>query len=148
MPSFLDIKEQLAALDKGEEHLITRVLQVLPKTRKQINDNVLYKLVSSHLSSDAQFAEGMLKYLHYTPAADTEVQPMDTSNVKTKSPKKGVKPVFASPESDCYLRLLVLLHLYAQKKNTEALALGENQLTSSKKHILTQTKRIIFSLQL
>ncbi|CAP35636.1 Protein CBR-RPN-3 [Caenorhabditis briggsae] len=124
------IKEQLAALDKGEEHLVTRVLQVLPKTRKQLNDIVLHKLVSAHLSSDSQFGESLLKYLHYTPPpADTEVQPMDTTTPKSKSPKKAMKPVYSSPESDCYVRLLVLLHLYAQKKHAEALTLGEQQLT-------------------
>ncbi|CAL2037568.1 unnamed protein product [Caenorhabditis brenneri] len=126
-----NIKEQLVALDKGEEHLISRVLQVLPKTRKQINDIVLHKLITSHVSSDAQFADSLLKYVNYSPpAVDTEVQPMDTSAPKTKSPKKAVKPVYSLPESDCYLRLLVLLHLYAQKKHSEALALGELQLIS------------------
>ncbi|CAI2349684.1 unnamed protein product [Caenorhabditis sp. 36 PRJEB53466] len=119
------IKEQLAQLDKSEEHLIARVLQVLPKTRKQLTDNVLYKLVSSQLSHDNGFAPLLLKCVTYTPPADeNEVQPMDVSK---KSPKK-YKPVFSSAESDCYLRLLVIIHLYAQKRYREALALSEQQL--------------------
>uniref|UniRef100_A0A8R1I243 PCI domain-containing protein n=1 Tax=Caenorhabditis japonica TaxID=281687 RepID=A0A8R1I243_CAEJA len=125
-----NIKDQLQSLDKGEEHLVARVLHVLPKTRRQLNDAVLHKLCTSGLiSHDSAFFDNLLKFVKYTPPAVID-EPMDTTSSKTKSPRKGVRPVYTSIESDCYLRLLVLIHLFAQKKYQDALLLGEQQLTA------------------
>ncbi|CAB3402025.1 unnamed protein product [Caenorhabditis bovis] len=119
-----NIKEYVALLDKGESHLIGRVLQFLPKTRKQLNNEVLNKVINQHLSSDDSFGPKLTKYVPYTapPAAELAPTPMDTTPVKsTKSPKKLVKPVPSSLEADVYIRLLVIIYLFDQKKYAEAL---------------------------
>lgn len=132
-----DIKDQLAAIDRGEEHLLARVLQALPKTRKQINAIVLYSLISSQNSRYEDFSSRLLRYIPDGKPVEVKVEEMDTSTAK-KSPKKPVKQ-YTTAESDCYLRLLLVIHLFQQGKWRDSVTLGEEQLGWSEFHYQLKT---------
>ncbi|CAI5445055.1 unnamed protein product [Caenorhabditis angaria] len=129
-----NIREQLSLLDKAEAHLIGRVLQTIPKFRKTLNNQVLNKLVLTQISHNAIFAEQVLKYVPYTApptpiVVDNTPQPMDTTPSKpSKAYKKSLKPIYSSTESDSFLRLLIIIHLYSQNKYAEALELCDLQI--------------------
>uniref|UniRef100_A0A0N4WEL3 PCI domain-containing protein n=1 Tax=Haemonchus placei TaxID=6290 RepID=A0A0N4WEL3_HAEPC len=87
----IDIKEHCALLDKGDVHFVGRVLQVVHKTRKQCNAEVLHRLLSSQLTSPSLHKDALLAWV-----------PSPRPTRKTASP---------SAESELYIHLLVLLYL-------------------------------------
>uniref|UniRef100_A0A0N5AIS5 PCI domain-containing protein n=1 Tax=Syphacia muris TaxID=451379 RepID=A0A0N5AIS5_9BILA len=124
-------KEWCTQLEKGEMHILSRMILSLPKTRKQINPNVLHKLIAIQLSGQASTREKLCNWL---PPSTSALAPTTFSAT-------GVAPVsFVLMEIDCgkgpsprpfrrgygststgivevelYLHLLVLLYLVDQQ---------------------------------
>ncbi|EYB83581.1 hypothetical protein Y032_0333g2820 [Ancylostoma ceylanicum] len=120
-----NIKEHCALLDKGDIHFVARVLQVLPKTRKQCNVEVLHRLITSQISSPSLHKDALLAWVPSTvPMAmevDTKLAPASTTGSSAvKSPRPARKAVTPSPESELYIHLLVLLYLVDQNKLDDA----------------------------
>ncbi|KAL6727592.1 hypothetical protein Aduo_009456 [Ancylostoma duodenale] len=120
-----NIKEHCALLDKGDIHFVARVLQVLPKTRKQCNVEVLHRLITSQISSPSLHKDALLAWVPSTvPMAmevDTKLAPASTTGSSTvKSPRPARKTATPSPESELYIHLLVLLYLVDQNKLDDA----------------------------
>ncbi|CAJ0939496.1 unnamed protein product, partial [Mesorhabditis belari] len=110
-----NLKEQCALLDKGEYYLIGRVLHVLHKTRKQINTEVLHKLISTTPFASAADKEQLLKWIPAPPAkpaATNEIAPMEVDAKASKSPRPFRRPALSSSETDLYIYLLTMLHLF------------------------------------
>ncbi|EJW82204.1 26S proteasome non-ATPase regulatory subunit 3 [Wuchereria bancrofti] len=113
-------------LEKGELHVLPRMIQLLHKTRKQLSGNVLKKLITSQLMALPLIRDQLLSWLPITPSVFGLVQPMEVDVSKGgRSPRptrrSGVQPCVAPPpEVELYIHLLVLLHLVDQKKLEEA----------------------------
>lgn len=60
---FLALKEWCNQLDRGEMHVLSRMIQSLPKTRKQINPNIMHKLIATQLSGQAVAREKLCSWL-------------------------------------------------------------------------------------
>ncbi|KAK6741048.1 hypothetical protein RB195_009105 [Necator americanus] len=120
-----NIKEHCALLDKGDVHFVARVLQVLPKTRKQCNVEVLHRLVTSQIASPSLHKDALLAWVPCNvPLAmevDTKLAPAaSTGSSALKSPRPARKAATTSPESELYVHLLVLLYLVDQNKLDDA----------------------------
>ncbi|KAJ1349602.1 26S proteasome non-ATPase regulatory subunit [Parelaphostrongylus tenuis] len=118
-----NIKEHCALLDKGETHFVGRVLQVLHKTRKQCNVEVLHRVITNQLALSLH-KDTLLSWVPSNiPVAmevDTKLAPTSsTPTVKSPRPSRKVAQT-PSPESELYIHLLVLLHLVDMKKLDEA----------------------------
>ncbi|VDK65567.1 unnamed protein product [Onchocerca ochengi] len=113
-------------LEKGELHVLPRMIQLLHKTRKQLNGNVLKKLITSQLTTLPLIKDQLRSWLPATPSISGLVQPMEVDVSKGgRSPRplrrSGIQPSVApSPEVELYIHLLVLLYLVDQKKLEEA----------------------------
>ncbi|KAK5976163.1 Proteasome regulatory subunit [Trichostrongylus colubriformis] len=119
-----NIKEHCALLDKGDVHFVGRVLQVLHKTRKQCNAEVLHRLVSSS-TTPSLHKDALLAWVPCsTPVAmevDTKLAPSATQvSSSTKSPRPTRKPTTPSAESELYIHLLVVLYLVDQNRLDDA----------------------------
>ncbi|VDM97059.1 unnamed protein product [Thelazia callipaeda] len=121
-----NLREWCLQLEKGELHVLSRMIQLLHKTRKQINGNVLSKLITLQLSSMPLIKEQLLSWLSVTPDVSALVQPMEVDVSKGgRSPRplrrSGIQSsTGAPPEVELYIHLLVLLHLVDQKRIEEA----------------------------
>uniref|UniRef100_A0A915CBY4 PCI domain-containing protein n=1 Tax=Parascaris univalens TaxID=6257 RepID=A0A915CBY4_PARUN len=117
-----NLKEWCSQLEKGETHVLARMLQLLPKTRKQINADVLHKLVTIQLVALPLNREQLLAWLPALPPSSTAI-PMEIdvggrgggrSPRPTRRAGAGVtSPV---PEVELYVHLLVLVYLVDQKR--------------------------------
>ncbi|CAD6190328.1 unnamed protein product [Caenorhabditis auriculariae] len=132
------LKEHCALLDKGETHLISRVIQVLGKTRKMLNNEVLHRTISQQPSANPHFAENLNKHVPFNaPPAPAQLipVPMETNQSKpSKSPRKSLKPTNSSPESDNYLQLLVLMYLVDKKNYKESIDVASSIIKSVEQH--------------
>ncbi|VDN32863.1 unnamed protein product, partial [Gongylonema pulchrum] len=75
MIDFSDLRAWCSQLEKGELHVLPRMIQLLHKTRKQVNASVLTSLINSHLASLPLIKEQLLQSL---PSANS-VQPVISS---------------------------------------------------------------------
>uniref|UniRef100_A0A1I8EHE5 PCI domain-containing protein n=1 Tax=Wuchereria bancrofti TaxID=6293 RepID=A0A1I8EHE5_WUCBA len=121
-----NLRAWCSQLEKGELHVLPRMIQLLHKTRKQLSGNVLKKLITSQLMALPLIRDQLLSWLPITPSVFGLVQPMEVDVSKGgRSPRptrrSGVQPCVAPPpEVELYIHLLVLLHLVDQKKLEEA----------------------------
>ncbi|KJH52501.1 proteasome regulatory subunit [Dictyocaulus viviparus] len=119
-----NIKEHCALLDKGDAHSVGRILQVLHKTRKQCNLEVLNRVISNQLTMSLH-KDVLLGWVpSTTPMAmdvDTKLTPISmATSTSIKSPRPTRKITSPSAESELYIHLLVLLHLVDMKKFDDA----------------------------
>ncbi|EFO22604.1 RPN-3 protein [Loa loa] len=121
-----NLRAWCSQLEKGELHVLPRMIQLLHKTRKQLSGNVLKKLITSQLMALPLIRDQLISWLPATPNISGFVQPMEVDVSKGgRSPRpsrrSGVQPSVAPPaEVELYIHLLVLLHLVDQKKLEEA----------------------------
>ncbi|KHJ84541.1 ribosomal protein L32 [Oesophagostomum dentatum] len=120
-----NIKEHCTVLDKGDIHSVARVLQVLPKTRKQCNVEVLHRLITNQIPSPSLHKDALLAWIPCSVSVamevDTKLAPAPAPGSSAiKSPRPARKPAGASPESELYIHLLVLLYLLDQNRLDDA----------------------------
>ncbi|VDP23856.1 unnamed protein product [Heligmosomoides polygyrus] len=120
-----NIKEHCALLDKGDVHFVGRVLQVVHKTRKQCNVEVLHRLISQQFGTPSLHKDALLAWVPSNiPVAmevDTKLTTASTaSTTSARSPRPVRKVVAPSVESELYIHLLVLLHLVDANKLDDA----------------------------
>ncbi|VDO95191.1 unnamed protein product [Soboliphyme baturini] len=129
-----DIKEQCRFIERGElakeSRYLARVLRSIVTTRKNINENVLTKLITFYFagSAMAKQREELLSYVRSPSAAlKTDSDKMDTSPVASRprsprQPRKFLQSVMQQtlPEIEAYITLLVVIFLMDRKRLTEA----------------------------
>ncbi|CAD5206940.1 unnamed protein product [Bursaphelenchus okinawaensis] len=117
--TFENMKEWCNQLERGEVHIVGRVLQFLNRTRRQLNPELLTKLCSSYLGNN-QVKKNLLGWL--PKAADTSME-VDSKDKKTPSSAKKLlsRKSTPTPELELYIHLLVLLFLTDEKKHELAL---------------------------
>ncbi|VDD91368.1 unnamed protein product [Enterobius vermicularis] len=114
--TFETLKEWCNQLDRGEMHVLSRMIQSLPKTRKQINPNIMHKLIATQLSGQAVAREKLCSWLPPSTSS-AAVTPMEIDCGKGgRSPRPsrrlyGSNVLVGNPEVELYLHLLVLLYL-------------------------------------
>nr|AXS78284.1 26S proteasome non-ATPase regulatory subunit 3 [Anisakis simplex] len=130
-----NLKEWCNQLEKGETHVLSRMLQLLPKTRKQINADVLHKLVSNQLAALPLNREQLLTWLPPLPPSLTTV-PMEIdvgSKGGGRSPRPsrraGIGAMSPTAEVELYVHLLVLVYLVDQKQWMNAEKCAESLIT-------------------
>lgn len=79
----LDLKEWCTQLEKGEIHVIPRMMQLLPKTRKQINSNILQKVINTQLHNSPKSREMLLKLLLQPQSAVTTSDSTNSPQITT-----------------------------------------------------------------
>lgn len=118
--TFETLKEWCSQLEKGEMHVLSRMIQSLPKTRKQINPNILHKLIATQLPGQATTREKLCGWL--PPSTSAAVTPMEIDCGKGgRSPRParrphGITSSTGGSEVELYLHLLVLLFLVDQQQ--------------------------------
>ncbi|WKX99978.1 hypothetical protein Q1695_014672 [Nippostrongylus brasiliensis] len=117
-----NIKEHCAVLDKGDVHFVGRVLQVVHKTRKQCNVEVLHRLITSQMSSPSLHKDALLAFVpcNIPVAMEVDTKMASASSTTTASAKPTRKTTTPSVESELYIHLLVLLHLVDANKLDDA----------------------------
>jgi len=107
-----DIKEQLKQIERSislkEPRLLGRVLRSLNATRKKLNENVLFKVISVYGAPAAKAS--MLQVFDKKMDTDMEV---DQGHQAKKSAK--LANIQLLPETDIYLHLLTLVYLLDSK---------------------------------
>uniref|UniRef100_A0A915PYT6 26S proteasome non-ATPase regulatory subunit 3 N-terminal TPR repeats domain-containing protein n=1 Tax=Setaria digitata TaxID=48799 RepID=A0A915PYT6_9BILA len=63
-------------LEKGEMHVLPRMIQLLHKTRRQLNGNVLKKLITSQLAALPLIRDQLLSWFPPTATTTGLVQPV------------------------------------------------------------------------
>lgn len=66
--SCLDLREWCNQLERGDTHIVGRVLQFLNRTRKQLNTDVLVKLCNTYLYASSAQKKQLLSWLPIKPA--------------------------------------------------------------------------------
>ncbi|KAI6178279.1 26S proteasome non-ATPase regulatory subunit 3 [Aphelenchoides besseyi] len=131
--TFENLKEWCNQLERGDTHIVGRVLQFLNRTRKQLNSELLTKLCNTYLYASPAQKKQLLSWL---PAKTANTD--SAMEVDAKVPSSGSKSVSStsqaakkqqllsrkaqpSPELELYIHLLVLLFLTDEKKYDLAL---------------------------
>ncbi|KAK0406575.1 hypothetical protein QR680_018661 [Steinernema hermaphroditum] len=130
--TFENLRDWCSQLEKGESHL-GRVLQFLGKTRTQINNDLLSKLVTNYFAAVPTQRDALLPWVPSSSGTADIVVTMDidlsapatpkSGGGKTaKAPKRPQLPLTAPPvpEVELYIHLLVLICLVDGKKYKEA----------------------------
>lgn len=101
---FEELREHARQIDKSvnakEQRHILRILRSLSATRKNVNAQILRRVISSFYNSVPAQKDALLAYIE---------EPMDTG-IEVKTPKTKSAPVLL-PEHDVYFHLLVVLYL-------------------------------------
>ncbi|CAI4229163.1 unnamed protein product [Auanema sp. JU1783] len=119
--AFQKIRQHCSLLDRGllTNHFMGRVLQVLHQTRKQLNEEVLHKLITMHNTQNTEHRDALLQWVPDGSSSNLTANTDQKMDVDQK-PTKANKETFSSRESDLYLNLLVLVYLIDQEKLNEA----------------------------
>jgi 26S proteasome regulatory subunit N3 len=119
-----DIREHCRLLERSvvtkENRFAVRVLRGLPATRKKLSPLVLRKIVAGFYTHSTEAKELLMKYVHKKDDMDIEDGPI---GIRLRGQKSAMSPLLA--EVDCYLHLLVLLHLLDVEQQDEAVACSE-----------------------
>ncbi|KAI6182022.1 Proteasome component region PCI and 26S proteasome regulatory subunit domain containing protein [Aphelenchoides fujianensis] len=129
--TFENLREWCNQLERGDTHIVGRVLQFLNRTRKQLNPEILTKLCNTYLYASPNQKKQLLSYLPAKTASsdtsmevDTKSTPTATKSASSTSQKKQQllsRKAVPSPELELYIHLLVLLFLTDEKKYDLAL---------------------------
>lgn len=150
---YLDLKEWCNQLERGDIHIVGRVLQFLNRTRKQLNTDVLVKLCNTYLYSSPAQKKLLLSWLpaktryfnskFSTFFSNDTAMEVDVKTAASKTPtstpsqKKQqilARKAIATPELELYVHLLVLLFLTDEKKYDLALLCAKNYIENAEKH--------------
>ncbi|MCP9258983.1 26S proteasome non-ATPase regulatory subunit 3 [Dirofilaria immitis] len=121
-----NLRTWCSQLEKGELHVLPRMIQLLHKIRKQLSGNVLKKLINLQLATLPLIKDQLMSWLPTAPSISDLVQPMEVDVSKGgRSPRplrrSGAQScAVPPPEVELYIHLLVLLYLVDQKKLEEA----------------------------
>jgi 26S proteasome regulatory subunit N3 len=115
--TYENLKDWCSQLERGEVHIIGRVIQFLSKTRKELNVDILSKLISTFIADKAQ-KDQLLGYIGATAAPSTPT-PMEVDKNKpagARSPRPERRPPLTpskggNAEVELYIQLLVMLFL-------------------------------------
>jgi 26S proteasome regulatory subunit N3 len=130
--TYENLKDWCAQLERGEVHIIGRVIQFLSKTRKELNVDILSKLISTFIADKAQ-KDQLLGYIGATAAPSTPT-PMEVDKTKpagARSPRPERRPPLTpskggNAEVELYIQLLVMLYLLDQGKLDDVDACTKN----------------------
>ena len=128
-----DIREHCRLLERSvvskESRFIVRVLRSLPATRKKLSNAVLKKIVYGFYTYSTQVRDSLAKFLYRDGETDMDDgQP----GIRFRASKLASVPIL--PEIDCYLHLLVLLHLMDEGKLGEAETCSEELMAKLSTH--------------
>uniref|UniRef100_A0A914CJF7 PCI domain-containing protein n=1 Tax=Acrobeloides nanus TaxID=290746 RepID=A0A914CJF7_9BILA len=136
--TYENLREWCAQLERGESHIVGRVLQALTKTRKELTSEILVKLVDSFVADKTQ-KDLLTSWLPAPPTTEKreESTTMDvdskTKGVSGRSPvptrRKPVSSIAQYPEVELYVHLLVLLYLVDQKQLEQAEVCAKNYIS-------------------
>ncbi|KAI5121700.1 hypothetical protein M0805_002093 [Coniferiporia weirii] len=120
-----EIKANVALIEKGvsmlEPRFTTRVLRTLTGLRKKLNSKVLGEAVEAIYTKDVPAKRDLLSWIPaYAPGAEIVEASMDVDNTMA-SALQQLKPSQPSsdplPESEVYLRLLIIYYLLSDPAN-------------------------------
>jgi 26S proteasome regulatory subunit N3 len=128
--TYENLREWCNQLERGEIHVVGRVLQFLSKTRKQLNTEILVKLCNAYLSSVPVQRDLLLSWLPQQSSQSASLEtPMEVDvrsggsqksaaqrGARSTTPRRGGQTTASTPEVELYVHLLVLLYLIDQKK--------------------------------
>ncbi|XP_017488435.1 PREDICTED: 26S proteasome non-ATPase regulatory subunit 3-like, partial [Rhagoletis zephyria] len=101
-----DLREHARQIEKSvnakEQRHILRVLRSLTATRKNVNAQILRRVINSFYNSVPAQRDALLAYIE---------EPMDTGVEGVKTPKSKMANLNLLPEHDVYFHLLVVLYL-------------------------------------
>lgn len=103
---FEELREHARQIEKSvnakEQRHILRVLRSLTATRKNVNAQILRRVINSFYNSVPAQRDALLAYIE---------EPMDTGVEGVKTPKSKMANLNLLPEHDVYFHLLVVLYL-------------------------------------
>merc|ERR1712012_887352 len=106
-----DVREHCRLLERSvvskESRFAVRVLRGLPATRKKLTGNIMKRLITGFYTHSATEREALLAYIP-DDSMETDAD-VPVVNIRLRGAKSANAPLL--PEGDCYLHLLVLLHL-------------------------------------
>lgn len=115
MKDFIDLKDWCTQLERGDVHIVGRVLQFLAKTRKELNIDILTKLITTFVQEKSQRD---LLFGFVAPNLVGGPEPMDVDKTKApRSPRPDRRPAGQSskptgnPEVELYIQLLTIVYL-------------------------------------
>uniref|UniRef100_A0AC35EXH2 Uncharacterized protein n=1 Tax=Panagrolaimus sp. PS1159 TaxID=55785 RepID=A0AC35EXH2_9BILA len=121
--TYENLNDWCAQLERGE-NIIGRVIQFLSKTRKELNVDILTKLITTFISDKSQ-RDSLLGYIGSTgitaPATPTPMEVDKTKPAGARSPRPERRlPTTPSKggnaEAELYVQLLTMLYLVDQGK--------------------------------
>lgn len=92
-----------------------RVLRCLANTRRNINPNVLRRLVNGYYTHSVKEREALTAYIEEAMETDNDAS---KPSPRLRTGRNANAPLL--PEIDAYLHMLVLLHLLDSNRNTDA----------------------------
>ncbi|KAI6183118.1 26S proteasome non-ATPase regulatory subunit 3 [Aphelenchoides bicaudatus] len=141
--TFENMREWCNQLERGDTQIVGRVLQLLNRTRKQLNTDLLSKLCNTYLYASPALKKQLISWLPVKPSSSEsmEVDGARTPNTaksasgsqaqKKQQPVRKTTPV---PELELYIHLLVLLHLTDEKNYELALVCAKNFIEYAEKY--------------
>lgn len=122
---FEELREHAKQIEKSvnakEQRFILRILRSLSATKKNVNSQILRRVINIYYNSVPAQRDALLAYLE---------EPMDTG-AEQKTPKVKFSIASLLPEHDVYFHLLVILYLLDLKSyKSVCLTLGLKRLGS------------------
>lgn len=130
---FPDLKDWCTQLERGEVHIIGRVIQFLAKTRKELNVDILTKLITTFIS-EKPTRDFLLSFIAPNLAGGSESTAMEVDKAKggARSPRpdrRSVNPpakASGNPEVELYIQLLTFLYLLDNNKLDDVEQVAQN----------------------
>ncbi|KAE9555614.1 hypothetical protein FO519_001192 [Halicephalobus sp. NKZ332] len=131
--TYENLKDWCTQLERGEVHIVGRVMQFLAKTRKELNVEILTKLITTFIS-EKSLRDFLLSFVAPNHAGSSENTLMDVDKAKggTRSPRpdrRSVNPppkTTGNPEVELYIQLLTFLYLLDNNKLDDVEQVAQN----------------------